>query len=180
MDISEDKSKPTKKSKQIDRNCIDDYLEASVIRHLTNVENSNPAIFKGLLNSLEVQKGEWQDWIASKNPHLIENPFNKLQNVILSSAEKQFMQLILLKILRMDKLESGVVEYIRSRLGERYCSSPPTRLQYVYEQSSCSSPIIFVLSPGCDPSRDLIKLAESCLLGADKLKVIFLSFSKSQ
>lgn len=48
----------------------------------------------------------------------------------------------------------------------------------IFEQSSPRSPVVFILSPGCDPISDLMKLAERTGFGGDRLK--FLAMGQGQ
>ena len=47
-------------------------------------------------------------------------------------------------------------------MGDDYFVQPPV-LQYerIYSQSSCNSPVVFILSPGADPLSSLITLAKA-------------------
>lgn len=55
---------------------------------------------------------------------------------------------------------------------------PVISFDAIYEQSTSSSPIIFILSPGSDPASDLMKLAERSGFGGNKLK--FLAMGQGQ
>lgn len=48
----------------------------------------------------------------------------------------------------------------------------------IYEQSTPSSPIVFILSPGSDPTSDLMKLAERSGFGGNKFR--FLAMGQGQ
>lgn len=59
----------------------------------------------------------------------------------------------------------------------RYVQPPVINFNAIYEQSTPSSPIVFILSPGSDPGSDLMKLAERSGFG-DKFK--FLAMGQGQ
>ncbi len=46
-------------------------------------------------------------------------------------------------------------------MDERYIISPPFDLAKCYEDSSITTPLIFVLSAGSDPVSDFLKFAET-------------------
>ena len=60
----------------------------------------------------------------------------------------------------------------------RYVQPPVISMDAVYEQSTPSSPILFILSPGSDPATDLMKLAERSGVGGNMLK--FLAMGQGQ
>jgi dynein heavy chain len=80
---------------------------------------------------------------------------------------------MILKVLRDEKLISGIKEFVKKALGERFIESPPFDLIGAFNDSQNTTPIIFVLSPGADPITYLIGLAKS--KGMDqRLKILSL------
>ena len=59
-----------------------------------------------------------------------------------------------------------------------YVTPPVISFESVFEQSTPFSPIVFILSPGTDPSGDLGKLGERMGYGGDWLK--FLAMGQGQ
>lgn len=55
---------------------------------------------------------------------------------------------------------------------------PVINYDAIYEQSTPSSPIVFILSSGSDPATDLMKLAERSGFGDNKFK--FLAMGQGQ
>lgn len=64
------------------------------------------------------------------------------------------------KVIRNEKLEIYVKNYIVESLGPSFIESLPFNLQESYADSSLSTPIIFILSVGADPMRYLQDLAK--------------------
>uniref|UniRef100_A0A3B5R955 Uncharacterized protein n=1 Tax=Xiphophorus maculatus TaxID=8083 RepID=A0A3B5R955_XIPMA len=81
-----------------------------------------------------------------------------------------FQKLLLLRCFRVDRVFRGVTDYVTGVMGENFAS--------IYEHSTASSPIVFILSPGSDPASDLMKLAESSGFGGSKFK--FLAMGQGQ
>jgi dynein heavy chain len=50
--------------------------------------------------------------------------------------------------------------YIAKTIGELFIESPPFNLNDAFDDSTSTTPIIFVLSPGADPMAYLLTLAE--------------------
>ena len=70
---------------------------------------------------------------------------------MLQNSLDAFQKLLLLKLLREEKLILGVKAFIRETLGALFIESPAFDLKGSFADSSSTSPIIFVLSPGADP-----------------------------
>merc|ERR1719424_189171 len=78
----------------------------------------------------------------------------------------RFEELMLLRCIRADRVLPAVMMYVADRLGEKFVTPPPFDLSACYSDSSSSSPLIFILSPGADPFSSLYMFA------ADKGKEI--------
>jgi len=65
-----------------------------------------------------------------------------------------------LRCAKEEKTNFGVREFVRRQLGEKFCEPPPFDLEGVFEDSTSTMPIVFVLSAGADPVQYLLKLAE--------------------
>ena len=50
---------------------------------------------------------------------------------------------------------------VKLKMEERYIISPPFDLTKCYEDSTLTTPLIFVLSAGSDPVSDFLKFAET-------------------
>ncbi|CUG87383.1 dynein heavy chain, putative [Bodo saltans] len=69
-------------------------------------------------------------------------------------------RLIITRCLRMDKVTHGIQDYVKHFIGERYIIVPQFNLMDAYKDSDCTTPLIFIISPGSDPMNDLLKFAE--------------------
>lgn len=70
-----------------------------------------------------------------------------------------FQQLMVLRCVRPDRVLPAVMDYVSAALGEKYVTPPPFDLVGSYTDSSNTSPLIFVLSPGADPFSALTMFA---------------------
>lgn len=63
-------------------------------------------------------------------------------------------------------------------MGEEYVTPPVLNLDDVFEQSNPATPVVFILSPGADPAKDLTKLSKRC--GIDKNDFLLISLGQGQ
>lgn len=66
----------------------------------------------------------------------------------------------MIRALRPDKLVPSITNYVVHYLGQEFIQPPPFELPLIYKDSSSTTPLIFVLSPGSDPMNALSKFAE--------------------
>lgn len=71
-----------------------------------------------------------------------------------------FQHLLLLRVLRPDKLTSAIHKFVAEQMGSQFVEPPPFDLDKCYQDSTPTSPLIFVLSPGSDPMSALLKYAD--------------------
>ncbi|XP_033642613.1 dynein heavy chain 3, axonemal-like [Asterias rubens] len=96
---------------------------------------------------------DWKALYDSHSPHtdVIPEPWE----ITLNDIQK----LIILRIIRPDKVVPAVSNFIVKRMGHAYIEPPTFDLTRSYQDSSHSTPLIFVLSPGADPMAGLMKFA---------------------
>ena len=70
-----------------------------------------------------------------------------------------FTKLIILRVIKPDKLVPSLVTYVVSKIGEEFVQPPPFDLAAIYKDSTNIPPLIFVLSPGSDPMKALEAIA---------------------
>ncbi|KAK0176317.1 hypothetical protein PV328_000464 [Microctonus aethiopoides] len=90
-------------------------------------------------------------------------------NNLLDDMEK----LMLIKSLREDKLIFGITAFIKNDLGKSFVEPDVISLSEIFQNTSNSTPLIFVLSTGSDPFGAFIKFANE-MGSADKCNSISL------
>jgi len=107
-----------------------------------------------LPGDIEGDEEVWRSYYDLEAPE--ENPLPMGYDRYLSEFEK----LLVLRCLRMDRVTIGITKFVIGVMGERYVQPPVLEYHNIFKQSTESTPIVFVLSPGADPAFDVFKLGE--------------------
>ena len=117
-----------------------------------NLEEINEN-YIGIVSSFESVSDKWKTVIHS------DDPFKERLPSPYEGALTNFQKLLIGSYLKPEKLMLGLKMFVGRELGNIFIESPPFDLKGAFEDSVCTSPIIFILSPGADPISDLLKLA---------------------
>uniref|UniRef100_A0A6P7FSH9 Dynein heavy chain 7, axonemal isoform X1 n=1 Tax=Diabrotica virgifera virgifera TaxID=50390 RepID=A0A6P7FSH9_DIAVI len=124
--------------------------------------NDLPA-FKGIMHHFMANSRDWKRIFDSGEPQDMELPspwHSKLNDL---------QRLIVLRCIRYDKMVPGVQNFVTLHLGKRYIEPPPFDLISSFGDSHCCIPLIFILTPGADPTAVLLKFADDQGFGAARL-----------
>jgi dynein heavy chain len=110
--------------------------------------------FESLRSDFALAADEWRQVFDSPTPH--EHPLL----LKTSGNDKQMGHLFVLRALRPDKVIPAVRSVVEVVLGSKFVEPPPFDLARSFDDSSPVSPLLFVLSPGSDPTSELMKFAE--------------------
>uniref|UniRef100_K3WFJ4 Uncharacterized protein n=1 Tax=Globisporangium ultimum (strain ATCC 200006 / CBS 805.95 / DAOM BR144) TaxID=431595 RepID=K3WFJ4_GLOUD len=113
-------------------------------------------------------------WEACYNA---SDPAEMMSNISSVGALDAFQRIVILRCLRPDKAIPAVMTFVASEMGQRFIEPQPFDLKAGYEDSNCSTPLIFVLTPGADPMSELLKLAAE--MGFNK-KFVAISLGQGQ
>lgn len=111
--------------------------------------------FHGIIDSFETNFKSWNAWYASTFPEqedLVGEWNDKLTD---------FQKICVVRSLRPDRVSFCLTQFIISKLGPRYVEPPVLDLKAAFDESLSQTPILFVLSPGIDPTQSLITLSET-------------------
>ncbi|CAK0888334.1 unnamed protein product [Prorocentrum cordatum] len=129
-----------------------DWITQQIWDNVTELE-SNLEVFKGFQQSLEQTLRDWKKWYASPQPE--KEPLPGEWDAKLDMLQK----LIVIRCIRTDRVLPATVNFIASKLDPKFVEPPPLDLEQIYEESSCTTPLLFVLTPGMDPTSQLKQLA---------------------
>eukprot|EP00741_Cyanophora_paradoxa_P007767 tig00001206_g7515.t1 len=114
--------------------------------------------FHGLEKELPGHIAQWKALFDSTEPHEAHfpAPYGDLDPL---------QRMCVLRALRADKVVPAVQDFIAHTMGARYIEPPPFDLAAAFSDSTNMTPLIFVLSPGADPTAELLKLADAMGFG---------------
>eukprot|EP00756_Hemistasia_phaeocysticola_P002628 Hpha_TRINITY_DN11789_c0_g1::TRINITY_DN11789_c0_g1_i1::g.31896::m.31896/K10408/DNAH; dynein heavy chain, axonemal len=94
-----------------------------------------------------------EQWFRSESPHTepLPPPF---------SGATPWHRLLLLRVVREDKVTFGITLAVGHFLGSNFTEPPPFDLGSAFNDSTVLSPMIFVLTPGTDPTAGFLEFSE--------------------
>lgn len=103
---------------------------------------------------MEHNLSEWKKFYDSSSPQdeRFPGPLHDLQGL---------HKLVVLRCVRPDKVVPAVQNFIVKYMGQSYVEPPVFNLAEIYNDSSCVTPLVFILSAGSDPMMALLKFAEA-------------------
>ncbi|KAM7351793.1 dynein heavy chain 2, axonemal kl-2 isoform 2-T2 [Cochliomyia hominivorax] len=110
--------------------------------------------FHGIIDSFEQNAKAWQVWYATTTPE-VEDLVGEWNDKL-----TDFQKICVVRCLRADRIQFCLTQFIVNSLGPRFIEPPVLDLKVAFEESLPQTPLIFVLSPGVDPTQSLITLAE--------------------
>ncbi|CAG5136729.1 unnamed protein product, partial [Candidula unifasciata] len=178
VDVSHDvdSSKPA----SAEEKAYPSWISASGWQQCQCLESAVPA-FHLLCQCLCANHQQWEAFRAADEPFkLMRKPFTPgsdfTQPVQIFEWFRltKFQQLLLIKALRLDVLATSLAQFIQDQLGAKYLSTGTFDLHEIYAESVAKSPLIFILSPGCDPSTQLLTFAKDLRGSTSHLDMISL------
>lgn len=134
--------------------------QAQVPRWVPKERHEAFAMFGGTFQALASQlqfdnEQVWAPYMQSTAPEK-EFPPQLAQRV------SSFQRCTIVKVLRPDRLESAMQHFVNEAFGGSQIQPAPFALRNLYEnESSCREPVLFIITPGSDPSSELQEFAET-------------------
>jgi dynein heavy chain len=111
-------------------------------------------LIDGIVNCMSDHEAVWIEWYHSDQPEIATLPKNWEKKV------SRLQKLCLIRALRLDRVIHASTHFVSQILGSSFTCSPPLDLDNIFSQSSTTVPLIFILSPGVDPTEQIKSLAE--------------------
>jgi len=107
------------------------------------------AVFKtssaGLCQHIEQDSLGWKRWFGEDKAEIADLPRS-------CRSLQTFHRLFLLRVLRPDRIGNALTNFVEDNLSSEYVEQPPFDMEALYEETTCLTPLFFVLFPGTDPT----------------------------
>mmetsp|Transcript_24429 Transcript_24429/g.96934 ORF Transcript_24429/g.96934 Transcript_24429/m.96934 type:complete len:2723 (+) Transcript_24429:2309-10477(+) len=135
------------------RNPAPDWIDTRMWREIQTLA-ALPA-FTSIDKSLCTDTRGWKAFYDATDPQsfTLPDPWGTRLN--------QFEKLCVLRCLRADKIPDGVMDFVIDTLGQRFVEPPPFNLAECFRDSSATTPLLFVLTKGSDPTKAFAEFCES-------------------
>ncbi|XP_067880132.1 dynein axonemal heavy chain 2-like [Heterodontus francisci] len=110
--------------------------------------------FHGIMNSFEQYPKDWHAWYTNAEPETAVLP------VEWDNTCNELQRMLIVRSLRQDRIAFCVTSFIVNNLGSKFVEPPVLDMRSVIDDSNSRTPLIFVLSPGVDPTNSLLQLAD--------------------
>ncbi|KAK6632535.1 hypothetical protein RUM43_013303 [Polyplax serrata] len=134
---------------------------------------SNLSEFKNLDKDIEGSAKRWKKFAESEKPEREKLPQEWKNKTALQ-------RLCIMRCLRPDRMTYAVGTFIEEKMGLRYAEARTVEFARSYEESSSTTPVFFILSPGVDPLKDVEKLGKRLGFTMDKRNFHNVSLGQGQ
>ena len=135
-----------------------DWITEQAWDNITELDKQIPEPFAGIANAVTLNPKEWHRWYLSVKPAPPESA--QLPGEWETKCEDRLKKMIVLRCFRPDRVNFAIRNYIEHFMKKEFVENKPTNIKDVFDESKPTEPIIFVLSPGVDPTDALKKQAD--------------------
>ncbi|XP_073997627.1 dynein beta chain, ciliary-like isoform X3 [Rhodnius prolixus] len=96
------------------------------------------------------------------------------------SNKSHFQQLLILRTLRPDRMSYALRLYIHAVMGERFVTARTVEFEKSYQETTPTTAVFFILSPGVDPTFDVESLGRKLGFTTDKKNFHNVSLGQGQ
>lgn len=148
------------------------YITEQMYRECKSLESMSSA-FDGLTDSLLKDNLQWKKWMQEEKAEEVELPKDYKEM-------KLFHKLMLIKILRPDRVSYTLKLFVIEKMGRKFIDQPPFDIFRAFKETSNLIPIFFVLFPGVDPTPDVERIGKSLDITAANGKFLNISMGQGQ
>mmetsp|Transcript_8874 Transcript_8874/g.25515 ORF Transcript_8874/g.25515 Transcript_8874/m.25515 type:complete len:421 (+) Transcript_8874:1119-2381(+) len=136
-----------------------EWIDAGAWDNITALD-SIPACM-GIASAFEQGQRDWRAWFTSSEPEETPLPGDWENKVT------EMQRICIIRALRLDRVLFCASRFVRLNLGPQFADPPPFDLRAIFQSSNHRTPLIFVLSPGVDPTAQVKSLANDLSTNVD-------------
>ncbi|KAH1023596.1 hypothetical protein HUJ04_012770 [Dendroctonus ponderosae] len=129
--------------------------------------------FRNLDRDIENSPKRWKKLIECECPEREKFPQEW-------KSKTALQRLCMMRALRPDRMLYAMLAFIEEKLGAKYVGNKTMQFSKSYEETSPSTPIFFILSPGVNPLKDVEQLGETLGFTSEKLNFHNVSLGQGQ
>ncbi|NXS34473.1 DYH17 protein, partial [Pomatostomus ruficeps] len=129
--------------------------------------------FRSLESDIESSAKRWKRFVEMEAPENEVFPMDWKNKTALQ-------KLCVLRCLRPDRMTYAIRKFVEEKMGSKYVEGRSIDLSEVYKESSPSTPLFFILSPGVDPLKDVEALGTRLDFTIDNGKIHNVSLGQGQ
>ncbi|XP_064890245.1 dynein axonemal heavy chain 17 isoform X3 [Columba livia] len=129
--------------------------------------------FRNLDNDIEGSAKRWKKFVESEVPE--KEVFPKEWK-----SKTALQKLCMLRCMRPDRMTYAIRDFVEEKMGSKYVEGRSVELFKAYKESSPSTPLFFILSPGVDPLKDLEVLGKKLNFTIENGKIHNVSLGQGQ
>ncbi|XP_012590033.1 PREDICTED: dynein heavy chain 17, axonemal, partial [Condylura cristata] len=129
--------------------------------------------FKNLDSDIEGSAKRWKKLVESEAPEKEVFPKEWKNKTALQ-------KLCMVRCMRPDRMTYAVKNFVEEKMGSKFVEGRSVEFAKSYEESSASTPIFFILSPGVDPLKDVEALGKKLGFTIDNGKLHNVSLGQGQ
>ncbi|NXG00005.1 DYH17 protein, partial [Sakesphorus luctuosus] len=129
--------------------------------------------FRNLDSDIENSAKRWKRFVEMEAPEKEVLPMDWKNKTALQ-------KLCVLRCLRPDRMTYAIRKFVEEKMGSKYVEGRSIDLSEVYKESSPSTPLFFILSPGVDPLKDVEALGTRLNFTIDNGKIHNVSLGQGQ
>lgn len=137
-----------------ERLCPAKWLSDKGWEDLLKLSQDFPEEFGEIPQHFSENLADWREWYDLEAPEAVDCPGEF--NFLLSP----FQRMMLLRCFRPDRIYRAITSYVMDMMGEEFITPPVVDFKAICDETTPNVPVIIMLSPGSDPTGELMKLAE--------------------
>ncbi|XP_063285477.1 dynein axonemal heavy chain 11-like [Pelobates fuscus] len=129
--------------------------------------------FRGLDRDIEGSPKRWKKVVESECPERERLPQEW-------KTKSSLQKMIMIRALRPDRMTYAIRNFVEEKLGAKYVERRKTEFAKSFQESGTATPIVFILSPGVDPLKDVESLGNRLGFTIDSGKLHNISLGQGQ